>query len=415
MKKAYLAALWTFVIAGLTCADVSNRLNIATQDGTVNTYPYQARFTNGTVTDNNDGTVSIATGGGGSFIGINSSGNPLLTSSATILGGTNVNLSQSGSTITINATAGSTVLQSSAVAFGSSVNTVTGDTNTFRWTEKTPSLFIGGAIDIDSVTLNSGASQAGRLQFDPTTSPNLILTNEDIIYHHDQISFNNPNNFTFAYIDAGTDGTSNFILGVSSCAATASSCLPQSRWSIGPTGTTTFGDHTGTTNVLVLGSTAEGGSVISSSISVTGAISISSTVFLSGSVGSNGQVLTSGGPNTIPTWTSAGILSSTQTWTGTNTFVEGITVSTTAVTGSTVLNSTQAVIIANCSSACTQTLPTAVGISGKVYHIKSIGAGAVTIGTTSSQTIDGSTTITPNPSQWADIEVISDGSNWEIL
>lgn len=39
------------------------RLNIKTQDGSVNTYPYQARFTNGTVTDNSDGTVSIAISG----------------------------------------------------------------------------------------------------------------------------------------------------------------------------------------------------------------------------------------------------------------------------------------------------------------------------------------------------------------
>lgn len=52
-----------------------------------------------------DGTVQVSSapsGGVGSFSGINASGSPILASSATLLGGTNVTLSQSGSTITIN-------------------------------------------------------------------------------------------------------------------------------------------------------------------------------------------------------------------------------------------------------------------------------------------------------------------------
>jgi len=77
--------------------------------------------------------------------------------------------------------------------------------------------------------------------------------------------------------------------------------------------------------------------------------------------------------------------------------------------------STDTVVEANCASACTITLPTAVGISGKVYFIKIIGAGTATIATTSAQTIDGSTTVIPNPNQYAEIEVLSNGSNWEIL
>jgi len=59
------------------------------------------------------------------------------------------------------------------------------------------------------------------------------------------------------------------------------------------------------------------------------------------------------------------------------------------------------------------TLPTAVGISGKIYIIKNSGTGLVTVATSSSQTIDGATT--KSLSQYESIEVQSDGSNWVII
>jgi hypothetical protein len=93
-----------------------------------------------------------------------------------------------------------------------------------------------------------------------------------------------------------------------------------------------------------------------------------------------------------------------------------IAYSTQATSGSyTVSTTTSSVVMANCASACTVTLPSASGLSGKVYWVKVIGVGVVTIATTSSQTIDGSLTVTPNPNQYADLELIADGSNWEIL
>lgn len=61
------------------------------------------------------------------------------------------------------------------------------------------------------------------------------------------------------------------------------------------------------------------------------------------------------------------------------------------------------------------TLPTAVGIAGKIYIIKNSASGTtVTIGTTSSQTIDGSTTKLLN-AQYAAYTVMSDGANWKII
>jgi hypothetical protein len=65
------------------------------------------------------------------------------------------------------------------------------------------------------------------------------------------------------------------------------------------------------------------------------------------------------------------------------------------------------------SGTFTITLPTAVGISGKQYIIKNSGNGVVTLNTTSSQTIDGSTSLTLTQNDT--VEVISDGSNWKIV
>ena len=68
------------------------------------------------------------------------------------------------------------------------------------------------------------------------------------------------------------------------------------------------------------------------------------------------------------------------------------------------------------SAGVTITLPTAVGISGKMYVIKKIdsSANSVTVATTSTQTIDGSTTYTMGY-RWQSITVQSDGSNWLII
>lgn len=70
------------------------------------------------------------------------------------------------------------------------------------------------------------------------------------------------------------------------------------------------------------------------------------------------------------------------------------------------------------SLAITITLPTAVGIVDKAYHIKDWkGTSAIyniTIVTTSSQTIDGATTFVISTPYDA-IQVVSDGANWGII
>ena len=75
------------------------------------------------------------------------------------------------------------------------------------------------------------------------------------------------------------------------------------------------------------------------------------------------------------------------------------------------------IIVANASTAAFNvTLPTAAGVAGQVYTIKRINSGSnnVTVGTTSSQTIDGSTTYVLS-AQYNFVQVVSDGANWVIV
>ncbi len=74
-------------------------------------------------------------------------------------------------------------------------------------------------------------------------------------------------------------------------------------------------------------------------------------------------------------------------------------------------------ILADGTSAAFQiTLPTAVGCQGRQYTIKRANSGAnnITVGTTASQTIDGTATKTLG-SQYAVVTVQSDNANWQIL
>lgn len=65
------------------------------------------------------------------------------------------------------------------------------------------------------------------------------------------------------------------------------------------------------------------------------------------------------------------------------------------------------------SGTTTLTLPTAVSNSN-LYTVKNTGGNTVTIATTSSQTIDGSLTITL-PVANTSVDIVSDGSNWRIV
>jgi hypothetical protein len=118
-------------------------------------------------------------------------------------------------------------------------------------------------------------------------------------------------------------------------------------------------------------------------------------------IGTNGYVLTSNG--TTATW-------SASSGGGGNPSV------TTKITTYTITTSDSTVLCDATSAAFNVTLPTAVSVSGKTYVVKKIdsSANAITIATTSSQTIDTIATQTLGI-QNAWLVMQSDGSNWQII
>jgi hypothetical protein len=81
------------------------------------------------------------------------------------------------------------------------------------------------------------------------------------------------------------------------------------------------------------------------------------------------------------------------------------------------LTATDSVVTGDATSAAfTVTLPTAVGITGRIYTVKKIdsSANAVTVGTTSGQTIDGAATYVLS-TRWQFVAVVSNGANWIIV
>lgn len=68
----------------------------------------------------------------------------------------------------------------------------------------------------------------------------------------------------------------------------------------------------------------------------------------------------------------------------------------------------------NCTAnTFTVTLPTAVGIRGRIYSIKNSGIGVITVACDGAETIDGSAAQTLN--QYDNIMIISTGANWIII
>lgn len=115
--------------------------------------------------------------------------------------------------------------------------------------------------------------------------------------------------------------------------------------------------------------------------------------------GTSGQVLTSQGSGSAPVWSTlitTPIVTKTSNYTATA--------------------NDETILVNAASGVATITLPTAVGVAGKVYTVKKIDSStnAVTVATTSSQTIDGLTTYSLT-NQYGGVNVQSDGSNWYII
>lgn len=92
-------------------------------------------------------------------------------------------------------------------------------------------------------------------------------------------------------------------------------------------------------------------------------------------------------------------------------------ISTSAKTANYTVLASDSIVTADATSgAITMTLPTAVGIAGRQYTIKKTdaSANAVTVATTSSQTIDGVASSALS-AQYSFIILVSDGANWSVV
>lgn len=99
MLRFGLCLFFVAALAGFSYADVSTHLNITEEDGVPSTFPYKAKFSNGTVTDNGDGTVSISnSGGGGGGTPGGSSGNIQYNNAGSFGGASFFNVSGSSTT-----------------------------------------------------------------------------------------------------------------------------------------------------------------------------------------------------------------------------------------------------------------------------------------------------------------------------
>jgi hypothetical protein len=89
----------------------------------------------------------------------------------------------------------------------------------------------------------------------------------------------------------------------------------------------------------------------------------------------------------------------------------GVATAIRTLTSSAALTATDSVVLLN-GTALTATLPSAAGIAGRAYTVKQTSASTGTVATSSSQTIDGASTV--SLTQYKYVTVISDGSDWLI-
>jgi hypothetical protein len=88
--------------------------------------------------------------------------------------------------------------------------------------------------------------------------------------------------------------------------------------------------------------------------------------------------------------------------------------SVSTITGTTTLDATYYVVLCSSGSPFTVNLPAAASNTGRVYFIKNINTGTVTIDGNASETIDGATTYSLS-AQYQGVLIVSNGTNWFIL
>jgi hypothetical protein len=93
----------------------------------------------------------------------------------------------------------------------------------------------------------------------------------------------------------------------------------------------------------------------------------------------------------------------------------GVSVAVASTATSITLSNTNYIVIGTNGTAITLTLPAAASNAGRMYIIKSAGAGDVTIDGNAAETIDGLPTYTIAGGGNISKTIVSDGTNWYVI
>lgn len=253
----------------------------------------------------------------------------------------------------------------------------------------------GGTIASGNVTLTGGSENNITYTNVTISSGNSTITNENVSYINVSTAIRTQSLTGYLYGNANTGNVS------------ASTTIPNSGLS---NSTTTLGNTT-----LTLGSTTTSvGNLTLTNANITSvATAFPNSFFANSSVTIGNTTVSLGG-----TLTSTGNLTLSNV-TITSGSISNVAVTSNLVTKTSNYSATASdeTILGNASSgAVSITLPTSVGITGKIYIVKKIDSSAntVTIVTTSAQTIDGQSSKVLTY-QYDGAQVQSDGANWFII
>lgn len=84
----------------------------------------------------------------------------------------------------------------------------------------------------------------------------------------------------------------------------------------------------------------------------------------------------------------------------------------TALAGATALTSAHDVVV--CNGTFTVTLPAAASVPGKIFDIKNIGTGVITVDANAAETVDDATTFVLS-ARYDSITIVSDGAEWWVI